>query len=175
MFVDQSTKGLYLQECEGRQYELFLDYALSSTDYFMLVYKNYYNHGFSKPLKEIRSKLAPLKIKRRSNPQWPGTPGTYCRDTAYQVVFYKNDSCAKDVLLKAEDIFGWRSPLFPEDLAFFRGNECWFYSVAHEKIAMVVEPNDEDITFFKRLGLYEDTNLTNHAIRYYEELQKNMD
>ena len=40
---------------------------------------------------------------------------------------------------------------------------------------MVVEPNDEDITFFKRLGLYEDTNLTNHAIRYYEELQKNMD
>ena len=112
MFVDQSTKGLYLQECEGRQYELFLDYALSSTDYFMLVYKNYYNHGFSKPLKEISSKLAPLKIKRRSNPQWPGT---YCRDTAYQVVFYKNDSCAKDVLLKAEDIFGWRSPLFPED------------------------------------------------------------
>lgn len=168
--MDHLTKGLYLRECKNRQYESFLEYALKSTDYFMLVYINYYNHGYSKTIKEIRSELAPLKVKRRSNPQWPGTPNTYCKDTTYQVVFYKNAPCAKSVLLKVRDLLGWKSPMFPEDLAFFRGNECWFYSVAHEGVAMVVNPNNEDILFFKQLDVYKEENLTNYAIRYYEAL-----
>ena len=41
----------------------------------------------------------------------------------------------------------------PEDLAFFKGNQCWFYSVGHEWIAGIIHADEEDIAFVESLGL----------------------
>lgn len=42
-------------------------------------------------------------------------------------------SSAKAFLLSENNIFAWRYPYAPEDLAFFRGDTVWCRTVAHEK------------------------------------------
>lgn len=55
----------------------------------------------------MRKQLAPLVIKRRHNPQWPGK------------------TVKSEVLQEPGRSFGWVYPEFPEDLAFFRDGKCF--------------------------------------------------
>ncbi len=149
-FNDRNQKEDF---CEGERYFAFLEYAFSETDYFMLVYVNYYGKGYSKKMKEIKKALEPYKVKSRSNPSWPGTLWSVCQDTEYKVVFYRNDERAKTVLKSVEKVSDWTRPGYPEDLAFFKGNICWFYSVGHEKIAAIIHASEKDILFAERNNL----------------------
>lgn len=131
----------------------FIDYAFSQTDYFMLVYVNYYGKGYSPKMKYYKKILQPYQIKTRTNPSWPGVLNTCCANTTYKVIFYKNNEKAKEILKTVSNISDWSRPHYPEDLAFFKGNQCWFYSVGHEKIAAIIHASDEDITFVHEKGL----------------------
>ena len=110
--------------CYGKTYFDFLDYAFKRTDYFMLVYVNYYGKGYSQIKKSYRKALKPFEIKSRTNPSWPGTLGQICPNTTYKIVFYRNSEKAKGILKNVEGISQWTSPSYPEDLAFFKGNQC---------------------------------------------------
>ena len=48
-----------MDSCSGQAYYNFLDYAFEQTDYFMLVYVNYYGKGYSKIMKHYRNLLKP--------------------------------------------------------------------------------------------------------------------
>ena len=76
--------------CSGQIYFDFLDYAFEETNYFMLVYVNYYGKGYSKIMKTFMENLKPFQIKSRSNPSWPGTLGQKCYNTTYKIIFYRN-------------------------------------------------------------------------------------
>lgn len=162
------NKLLYIENCCGECYREFLDYAFQKNNYFMLVYVNYYNKGYARQIKEIKNKLKLFQVKRRTNPSWPGTPNTFCIDTTYQVIFYKTESDAKKVLQRVDSIIEWKSPDYPQDLAFFKGNDCWFFSVAHENIAVIINPDESDISFVKHLGLYKNENLIESKTKYFE-------
>ena len=162
-----------LDRCTGQLYFDFLDYAFSKSDYFMLVYVNYYGKGYTKTMKSIKASLAPFKIKSRTNPCWPGTLNTFCPNTTYKVIFYKNTEKAKEILKRVSCLSDWSRPSFPEDLAFFKGNQCWFYSVGHEKIAGIIHATDEDIDFVHSMGLAlrEDAYVPkSHCFDDYDEL-----
>ena len=75
--------------CNGEVYEDFLDYAFSKTDYFMLVYINYYGEGYTSKQKYFKNALQKFKVKSRNNPSWPGTLNMVCKNTTYKIVFYK--------------------------------------------------------------------------------------
>lgn len=139
--------------CSGQKYYDFLDYAFSVADFFMLVYVNYYGKGYSKIIKKFIEALKPYKVKSRTNPSWPGTLGTYSLNTTYKVVFYRTSTEAKEVLKNATGISFWSSPSNPQDLAFFKGNLCWFYSVGHENIAAIIHATQDDLDFVESLGL----------------------
>lgn len=159
--------------CSGNAYTLFLEYAFSKTDFFMLVYVNYYNKGYTKKAKAIMKELEPFKIKSRANPSWPGTPGTICPNTTYKVVFYKNNPLAKSVLSRAYCLSDWTAPQNPQDLAFFKGNQCWFYSVGHEKIAAIIRADEEDLCFVEANGLAKKSSaqkFTDYFLCYDEKL-----
>lgn len=113
----------------------------------MLVYVNYYGKGYSKAMNFFRKALKPYQIKSRTNPSWPGTLNTFCDNTTYKIIFYKNDPEPKEILKKVNKLSEWSSPAYPQDLAFFKGNICWFYSVGHEKIGGIINATDEDIDF----------------------------
>ena len=139
--------------CSGQKYIDFLDYAFKESDYFMLVYINYYGKGYTKTMKDFRNKLKPYKVKSRCNPKWPGVMETYCKDTTYKIVFYRNVPQAKEVLCMVNKMSDWSQPSHPVDLAFFKGNQCWFYSVGHEKIAGIIHASENDIDFVLSKGL----------------------
>ena len=145
--------GQRVDRCVGQTYFDFLDYAFAKTDYFMLVYVNYYNKGYSKTMKYFRKALKPYQIKSRTDPSWPGVPSTYCPNTTYKIIFYSNQPEAKEILKQVTALSDWSSPSYPQDLAFFKGNQCWFYSVGHEKIGAIIRATDEDISFVESKGL----------------------
>lgn len=98
-------------------------------------------------MKGFREELEAFKVKSRTNPCWPGTPGTYSVNTTYKVVFYRTDQRAKTILKKVTSLNDWKCPSYPQDLAFFKKNQCWFYSVGHENIAAIVRPTSKDLDF----------------------------
>ena len=155
IFFDNESQNLGC--CAEQKYHLFLDYAFSKTDYFMLVYVNYYGKGYTKSQKHFRDALSPYKVKTRANTSWPGTLKTACPNTSYKIVFYKTVEEAKLVLKEVSCISAWTRG-YPEDLAFFIGNQCWFYSVGHEKIAAVIDATEEDIDFLESNGLAQRKN-----------------
>lgn len=139
--------------CSNQTYYDFLEYAFAEATYFMLVYVNYYGRGYSAKMKKFRSALKPFEIKSRSSPHWPGVNCTFCVDTTYKVVFYRTSSSALEVLKEVKCVSDWTAPLYPQDLAFFKGNKCWFYSVGHEKIAAIICPSKKDLDFLEINGL----------------------
>ena len=139
--------------CVGEIYYNFLDYAFEKTDFFMLVYVNYYGKGYTKTMKSFRDELKPYKVKSRTNPSWPGTLWTICPNTTYKVVFYRNCAEAKEILKRVNCLSAWSCPSYPQDLAFFKGNQCWAYSVGHETMGAIIHADEEDLDFVERLGL----------------------
>ena len=164
------------EKCINETYQNFIDYAFENTDYFMLVYVNYYGKGYTKTMRYYRDALKSYKVKSRSNPSWPGTPGTYSAKTTYKIVFYKTDPNAKKVLKEVEGISTWSSPSYPQDLAFFKGNICWFYSVGHEKMAAIIHASKKDLDFLEANGLADRSQASlpfgDYFDIYNEKLQK---
>lgn len=138
--------------CHDKTYFDFLDYAFSKTNAFMLVYVNYYGKGYTKKQKYFKNVLKRFQIKSRSNPSWPGTLSTFSVNSTYKIVFYRNDSEAKAILKEASSLGEWTRGN-AEDLAFFKNEKCWFYSVGHEKIAAIIHADTEDFEFLEEYGL----------------------
>ena len=133
--LDISAQGQAAERCSGPAYQLFLDYAFTQADFFMLAFVNYYGKGLPARARQARAQLAPFRVRSRTNPSWPGTPETCCPNTTYKINGYRCCDAAKQVLQAADRLSDWSRPKNAEDLAFFKGGQCWFYSVGHERIA----------------------------------------
>lgn len=160
--------------CSGDRYFHFLDYAFACADFFMLVYVNYYGKGYSAIMKNFKKELEPFKVRSRTNPCWPGTPGTYSVNTTYKIVFYRTDEKAKVILKKVTSISDWKNPYYPQDLAFFKRNKCWFYSVAHENIAAIIRPTEKDLEFLEAHQLSCPMN-TDPLSEYYRSFDEHIE
>lgn len=162
--------------CCGKSYYEFIDYAFNESDYFMLVYINYNQNGYTKFMKETKELLQPFKIKTRKNPSWPGTLKTYAPNSDYEIVFYRNDKKAKKILKRVSCVSEWSRPFNPEDLAFFKKNACWFYSVGHERIAAIIEPTDKDKKFLEtnNIPTYK-MELTLSDVDYYKKFNEQLE
>lgn len=154
--------------CCGRVYYDFLDYAFSKTDYFMLVYVNYCGKGYSNKMRQFRRILEPFRVKSRSNPSWPGTLGTFSPQTTYKIIFYQTSDKAKESLKQVSCLSDWSSPNYPQDLAFFKGNQCWFYSVGHERIGAIIHADETDLDFIEDSGLATRDKAFIDSVRYYD-------
>lgn len=157
-----------VDRCTGKIYFDFLDYAFSKTDFFMLVYVNYGGKGYTKNMKSFKNELAPFQVKTRTNPSWPGTLNTYSANTTYKIIFYKTTSKAKEILKKVCSLSDWSSPFNPQDLAFFKGNQCWFYSVGHEKIAAIIHATNDDLGFLECAGLATANSAKDRKNDYFD-------
>lgn len=173
IYFDNKDKKYSL--CSGKLYYEFLDYAFSESDYFMLVYVNYNENGFTKCMKLFREKLKSFEVKCRSNPSWPGTLNTYSQNTTYKVIFYKNCIQAREILKTVTCLNDWSRPYYPQDLAFFKGNQCWFFSVGHENIAAIIHATDKDIDFVESRGLAQRVNVRELNNNYFNAYNENLE
>ena len=163
---------LSISKCENSDYYDFIEYALQRSDYFMLVYVNYENHGFSQIIKNIKQELKPYYFKKRTNPSWIGTPFTYCANTTYQVTYYHSCTEVNKILSKVNNIFQWSRPLYPQDLSFFVKKQCWCYTVGHEEIMGIIDPSSEDIDFLKAHNMFDKRNIKTFNMNYIEDILK---
>ena len=87
--LDISAQGQAAERCSGPAYQLFLDYAFTQADFFMLAFVNYYGKGLPARARQARAQLAPFRVRSRTNPSWPGTPETCCPNTTYKINVYR--------------------------------------------------------------------------------------
>ena len=66
----------------------------------------------------------------------------------------------------ADRLSDWSRPKNAEDLAFFKGGQCWFYSVGHERIAAFLHATEEDLRFVRENGLAEHPSLQPYSAYY---------
>lgn len=166
-FYNFDENGKVIDRCSGDVYSRFIDYAFEESDFFMLVYVNYYGKGYTKVMKKFRDELQPFVVKSRSNPSWPGTLETYCPNTTYKVIFYRKDEKAKEILKTVDRLSTWSCPSYPQDLAFFKGNNCWSYSIGHEVMGGLIDPTEKDILFLEENGLASRSNIEIDTDNYY--------
>lgn len=100
--LDISAQGQAAERCSGPAYQLFLDYAFTQADFFMLAFVNYYGKGLPARARQARAQLAPFRVRSRTNPSWPGTPETCCPNTTYKINVYRCCDAAKQVLQAAD-------------------------------------------------------------------------
>ena len=154
-------------------YRKVIEYAFSRASHFMLVYFYETNKGTTPQMKEMKSQLAPYKVKTRHNSEWPGTKCSFAKNYYHcDVVFYKTVPETKEILLAKETFGGWDYRIHPQDLAFFKGGTCWFYTTMHEKMATCIRASKEDICFFESVGITSKTcvqKVPEHFFRSYDE------
>ena len=86
-----------------------------------------------------------------------------------------NETEAKKILLCVNGMNEWTANNGPQDMAFFKGNQCWFYSVGHEAIAAILHATEEDLDFVEANGLADRNSVKNYDIWYdhcNEDLEK---
>lgn len=164
--------GQKFDYCCDLVYQEFLDYAFDETDFFMLVFVNYNGKGYTKAMKEFKKALQQYQVKSRNNPKWPGTLITFSNNTTYKIIFYKNCEETKHILSRMKKLSDWTRPSNPQDLAFFRGNQCWFYSVGHEKIGAIIHASKKDIEFVMSHNLVERHNIFEYDKDYYDDFDE---
>jgi hypothetical protein len=114
----------------GKDYRLFLRTALQRFPTFMLVWQYPCAHA-------IRRELRPLQLTHHRRSRWPGT--VVFKDKV-DIITYRFDRQAMDVLERPGSLLGWLHPDYPEDLALFgRDKNCAFGSVAHEGLAFILD------------------------------------
>lgn len=142
-----------------KKYSDFVDYMLTHSDTFSLVYFKYNeSEKVKKSVKEIQNLLKPYKIFSVNGNQWPSTITHNEFNHIYKITLYSAHSESKNALLKANGIFDWDYPKFPMDLCFYKNGYAWFSSSSHEYYAEIVL---DDKKFFSEL-----TNLG--AVLHYE-------
>ena len=150
-----------------KQYDDLIKYCLQTCDYFMFVTCNYdFLDDYPAKMENFKNKLKNLFVKERSNPIWPSTESLDDRHT-YNICFYKCNSNAFNILKAPGGVFEWLYPNYPEDLSFFRGNECFMYLSAHEKELWFKNETDEDFSFFKEIGICQEN--TERLPDYFSE------
>ena len=56
--LDISAQGQAAERCSGPAYQLFLDYAFTQADFFMLAFVNYYGKGLPARARQARAQEA---------------------------------------------------------------------------------------------------------------------
>ena len=120
---------LHFGDVKGEQYEALIKYCCATCDYFMLVYRVKRTKALRGLQKDFLNRLRKYSVKSRMDWGWAGTPCEFDERFDYRVCFYKIALGAEELLLEAEHLYGFDGEDFPQDLAFFRGDQCWFASV----------------------------------------------
>jgi len=223
---------------EGKVYDDFIEYALKTSDAFMLlagseyVGEEEYNHELdfeilaenlelcvsyaksenlplntvfmdflrdqeigvvSNEYKSFMKKLEPFLIKtRKSDPGdgseyqkiqsegrndyyrkngigWPGYLGYGDPNWENEIRLYKSDISLLPHLLKPGSLENWRIPKYPEDISFYRNNECWMYTVSHERMLCISPKDEEEHRLLESMGIRFDYQPNYNTSIFHEE------
>lgn len=126
-----------------------IKYAVKTSDTFTLISNQVKPYSLIPPKCEFDDTMSILKpyivnqivgIKK-----WPGTE---TRANHKVMTIYKSCSQAGKLLCLLSNIFLPLQNNLPEDICFYRNNDCWFETISHEKLAFGFELTKNDLMFF---------------------------
>lgn len=113
----------------GEAYLGLLDFARRTQSLIGLVWR--VQLKFSPSALQMVADLEPSLVEERLTDEWPGTR-LFGSQAWYRL--YRCDEHSLPILARAERLYGWLAPDFPEDLScHLPTGECWLMSVAHEQ------------------------------------------
>jgi len=122
----------------GEDYTAFLAEACEHFASFSLVWCRGLSYDPSR--QAVGRDLRVHQLQKRQGSCWPGTQLSGGSGHSQTIITYGLDRDSTSVLVRPGSIFGWRSPKYPEDLAFYgKGGHCGFASVAHEGLAWILD------------------------------------
>lgn len=139
----------------GSAYERLIDYAMRTSDAFLLAFIDRGGKLTSKQA-EIRCQLASYRVKTRHNLMWPGityglVEGGIIAEESF-VDIYRTSEELLPFLYEVGGLFNWVRP-YPEDLCFFRKGACWLSNTAHERVAEILCQTEEDTMLLPSIGM----------------------
>lgn len=122
---------LFTDEPRGTAYNRLIDFAEKQCVKFSVVWRE--DLGNKRKQNEIARELEPFILEDTITSKWPGTE---IFGATANVCFYKLNGETTNILKKAERLYQWEAPEFPEDLTFYvKNGNIWLASVAHEHMA----------------------------------------
>lgn len=129
-------------------YVSFINYAVTHSDYFSLVYFRYSEKDrVKKSIKEIHNKLQKHKVCVKRGGRWPEVIVSPENKHVYKVVLYKSDTDVIPILSVVNSLQEWEFPQYPEELCFYRDGICWITTVH------LYTDNNNEINYLSELGI----------------------
>ena len=128
------------------------------------LYENY-KYIFSEELDIIDelSKLRKMKkkylVKEKHDDKWTVNEVITKREKEdnqylFDICFYKICPEVENFLLESvNSLYDFNPPYLPEDIAFYKDNYCWFYTVTHEKRCEMDIENIEECNYIENMGI----------------------
>lgn len=161
--------------CSGTCYQALLDYMAARCDRFMLAYVLADGEKMSAEMRHIEQQLRPYRLFYRRTGGWPGAIFDHSivrRGTTYRVTFYRLCAESMAFLHQADGLFSWMPPDRPQDLGFYLGKKCRFYSSGVARIAAFCHATDDDLAFADKNALAAPEDLfipKDDSISLYDE------
>jgi len=128
-----------------QQYLMLIEFCLRECDVVSLCLPNFeWNKGDD--FKNYKKKVKPILDAFEPNLIFSEQTNLYVNqetDRVNEVYYYNTMGLSREPFNMVESIYDWCYPDFPEDLCFFKGEICWFQSIAHENMAFIYDDSQE--------------------------------
>jgi hypothetical protein len=134
-----------IREPSDHVYSALISFAATRCKTFSFAWRNQLRFDLS--AHEIAKILVPDLVYETTTNEWPGTQ---LIGGSAIVSYYNVTGRSMQVVQTVTGLYQWRSPSFPEDLAFYSSeSKCWMASISHERDSWF---EDESLTLEDILG-----------------------
>ena len=128
------------KDVKGKQYKQLMAYLIRNCDRFAFVENGQYSDIRDERLEYIEQLTLDISnhlIEKKIQKEWATTQLTV--DTANVFYYVLNNETKSFLQTYSSSLFNWSHPELPEDLMFYRGDQCVLAVCSHEKFFYVVE------------------------------------
>ena len=128
------------ENLEGKRYQQLIELLARRCNRFAFVENRQLMDDEELRLAIVEELIAEIEdqiIERKIQRQWETT--ALGEGTAYVFYFLLNNSTAQYLKERSDSLFGWINPELPEDLMFYRDEQCLLAACSHEGFFMVDE------------------------------------
>lgn len=120
-------------------YHKFISYACSTCDTFSLNDdREYFAENMyikeKRKYKKVLHLLRPYQVRY----EYMKDGHSECTGTSYRDTYIRHYRCCLEteaILQRKESVFDWElCNNLPEELCFYRGDQCWYYTITHEEM-----------------------------------------
>lgn len=112
-----------------------------------------------KYMQELKERLKKYLVKEKHDSKWTVNEVITKREKEdnqylFDICFYKICPEVENFLLESvNSLYDFNPPYLPEDIAFYKDNYCWFYTVTHEKRCEMDIENIEECNYIENMGI----------------------